>query len=52
MRDSAHTTLYTNPGGKSAHPLFLEDENVFQKKIGLHGSMGNCGGIGTMEPDS
>jgi hypothetical protein len=31
MGDSAHTTHHTNPGKKSAHPLFLEDENIFQK---------------------
>ena len=31
MRDSAHTTHHTNPGTKSAPPLFLEDENIFQK---------------------
>jgi hypothetical protein len=31
MGDSAHTTHHTNPGGKSAPPLFLEDENIFQK---------------------
>jgi hypothetical protein len=31
MGDSAHTTHHTNPGKKSAPPLFLEDENIFQK---------------------
>jgi hypothetical protein len=31
MGDSAHTTHHTNPGKKSAPPLFLEDENFFQK---------------------
>jgi hypothetical protein len=31
MGDSAHTTHHTNPGEKSAPPLFLEDENIFQK---------------------
>jgi hypothetical protein len=31
MGDSAHTTYHTNPGKKSAPPLFLEDENFFQK---------------------
>ena len=30
MGDSAHTTHHTNPGKKSAPPLFLEDENIFQ----------------------
>jgi hypothetical protein len=32
MGDSAHTTHHTNPGKKSAPPLFLEDENIFQKE--------------------
>jgi hypothetical protein len=31
MGDSAHTTHHTNPGKKSAPPLFLKDENIFQK---------------------
>ena len=31
MGDSAHTTHHTNPGKKSAPPLFLKDENFFQK---------------------
>ena len=31
MVDSAHTTHHTNPEKKSAPPLFLEDENIFQK---------------------
>jgi hypothetical protein len=31
MGDSAHTTHPTNPGKKSAPPLFLEDENLPQK---------------------
>ena len=31
MGDSAHTTHHTNPGKKSAPPLFPEDENFFQK---------------------
>jgi hypothetical protein len=31
MGDSAHTTNHTNTGKKSAPPLFLEDENIFQK---------------------
>jgi hypothetical protein len=30
MGDSTHTTHHTNPE-KSAPPLFLEDENIFQK---------------------
>jgi hypothetical protein len=35
MGDSAHTTHHTNPGGKSAPPLFLEDENIFQKSASM-----------------
>jgi hypothetical protein len=35
MGDSAHTTPHTNPGTKSAPPLFLEDENIFQKSAPL-----------------
>jgi hypothetical protein len=35
MRDSAHTTHHTNPAKKSALPLFLEDENIFQKSATL-----------------
>ena len=31
MGDSAHTAHHTNPGKKSAPPLFLEDENTVQK---------------------
>jgi hypothetical protein len=31
MGDSAHTTHHTNPEKKSAPPLFLRDENIFQK---------------------
>jgi hypothetical protein len=31
MGDSAHTTHHTNPEKKSAPPLFLDDENFFQK---------------------
>jgi hypothetical protein len=31
MGDSAHTTHHTNPEKKLAPPLFLEDENIFQK---------------------
>ena len=31
MGDSAHTTHHTNPGNKSAPPLFLDDEDIFQK---------------------
>jgi hypothetical protein len=31
MGDSAHTAHHTNPGKKSAPPLFLEYENIFQK---------------------
>jgi hypothetical protein len=31
MGDSAHTTHHTNPEKKSAPPLFLGDENIFQK---------------------
>jgi hypothetical protein len=33
--DSAHTTHHTNPGKKSAPPLFLKDENIFQKSAPL-----------------
>jgi hypothetical protein len=35
MGDSAHTTHHTNPGKKSAPPLFLQDENIFQKSATL-----------------
>jgi hypothetical protein len=35
MGDSAHTTHHTNPEKKSAPPLFLEDENIFQKSAPL-----------------
>ena len=35
MGDSAHTTHHTNPGKKSAPPLFLEDENFFQKSASM-----------------
>ena len=35
MRDSAHTTHHTNPAKKSALPLFLEDENIFQKSASM-----------------
>ena len=35
MGDSAHTTHHTDPGGKPAPPLFLEDENFFQKSATL-----------------
>jgi hypothetical protein len=35
MGDSAHTTHHTNPEKKSAPPLFLEDENIFQKSATL-----------------
>ena len=35
MGDSAHTAHHTNPGKKSAPPLFLEDENIFQKSAPL-----------------
>jgi hypothetical protein len=35
MGDSAHTTHHTNPGKKSAPPLFPEDENIFQKSATL-----------------
>ena len=35
MGDSAHTTHHTNPGKKSAPPLFLGDENFFQKSATL-----------------
>jgi hypothetical protein len=31
MGDSAHTTHPTNPEKKTAPPLFLEEENIFQK---------------------
>jgi hypothetical protein len=30
MGDSAHTTHHTNPGKKSAPPLFLEVDNIFK----------------------
>jgi hypothetical protein len=33
MGDSAHTTHHTNPEKKSAPPLFLEDEDLFQKSV-------------------
>ena len=35
MGDSAHTTHHTNPEKKSAPPLFLEDENFFQKSASV-----------------
>ena len=35
MGDSAHTTHHTNQGKKSAPPLFLEDENIFQKSASV-----------------
>jgi hypothetical protein len=35
MGDSAHTTHHTNPGEKSAPPLFLEVENIFQKSASV-----------------
>jgi hypothetical protein len=35
MGDSAHTTHHTNPGKKSATPLFPKDENIFQKSASL-----------------
>jgi hypothetical protein len=35
MGDSAHTTHHTNPRKKSAPPLFLKDENIFQKSTTL-----------------
>jgi hypothetical protein len=35
MGDSAQTTHHTNPGKKSAPPLFLEDENIFQKSASV-----------------
>ena len=35
MGDSAHTNHHTNPGKKSAPPLFLEDENIFQKSASM-----------------
>jgi hypothetical protein len=35
MEDSAHTTHHTNPGKKSAPPLFLGNENFFQKSATL-----------------
>ena len=31
MGDSAHTPHHTNPGKNQHPPLFLEDENIFQK---------------------
>ena len=46
MGDSTHTTHHTNPGKKSAPPLFLEDENIFQKSA----SMVPCGIQSPMEP--
>ena len=46
MGDSAHTTHHTNPEKKSATPLFLEDENLFQKSA----SMVPCGIEFHMEP--
>jgi hypothetical protein len=35
MGDSAHTTHHTNTERKSAPPLFLEDDNIFQKSATL-----------------
>jgi hypothetical protein len=35
MGDSAHTTHHTNPEKKSAPPLFLGDENFFQKSASV-----------------
>jgi hypothetical protein len=35
MGDSAHTTHHTNRGKKSAPPLFLVDETIFQKSAPL-----------------
>jgi hypothetical protein len=35
MGDSADTTHHTNPGGKISTPLFLEDENIFQKSASM-----------------
>jgi hypothetical protein len=35
MGDSAHTTHHTNPGKKSAPPLFLEEDNIFQKSASV-----------------
>jgi hypothetical protein len=35
MGDSAHTTHHTNQGKKSAPPLLLEDENIFQKSASV-----------------
>jgi hypothetical protein len=35
MGDSAHTTQHTNPAKKSALPLFLKDENIFQKSASV-----------------
>jgi hypothetical protein len=35
MGDSAHTTHHTNLGKKSAPPLFLIDENFFQKSASM-----------------
>ena len=35
MGDSAHTTHHTNPEKKLAPPLFLEDENIFQKSASV-----------------
>jgi hypothetical protein len=35
MGDSAHTTHHTNPKKISTTPLFLEDENIFQKSAPL-----------------
>ena len=35
MGGSAHTTQHTNSAKKSARPLFLEDENFFQKSASM-----------------
>jgi hypothetical protein len=35
MGDSAHTTHHTKAGENQHPPLFLEDENIFQKSARL-----------------
>jgi hypothetical protein len=50
MGDSAHTTHHTNPRKKSAHRLFLEDKNIFQK-IGSRITNRNRNRISTTRAD-
>jgi hypothetical protein len=45
MGESAHITLHTNPA------LFLEDENISQKKIGLRGTGSFAIPLSTTEAD-